>query len=97
LRQLNLNEIRRDPQLEQLLKPITSSKFGGSQPPLSSNELHGQSRDQAAQASTLSPNGDKVPCPSCGYDNIPGLVICWNCGACLDARIKALAEAGSVE
>ena len=64
MRQLNFNEIRRDPQLEQLLKPLTST-----------------------------PNGVEVPCPVCGYVNVPGLVICWRCGECLDPRIKKLAEA----
>ena len=35
----------------------------------------------------------EVPCPSCGYVNVLGLVICWICGECLDSRIKQLAEA----
>ena len=69
MRQLNLNEIRRDPQLEQLLKPITSSK-----------------------EKTLRKYFRKVPCSVCGYVNVPGLVICWRCGECLDPRIKKLAE-----
>lgn len=31
-------------------------------------------------------------CPKCGYVNIPGLVICWSCGQCLDPRLEKLAE-----
>ena len=74
MRQLNLNEIRRDPQLEQLLKPV--GKGVSIETPL-----------------TSSPFEEEVPCSVCGYVNVPGLVICWVCGECLDPRIKQLAEA----
>lgn len=32
-------------------------------------------------------------CPVCGYRNIPGLVICWVCGHCLDKRLLELQAA----
>ena len=101
LRQLNLNEIRRDPQIEQLLKPINILPNLEEGKPFAQNCANGKSRDLAAQAVGLSPIGEtltsvqhytEVPCSVCGYVNVPGLVICWRCGECLDSRIKKLAE-----
>jgi len=85
LRQLNFNEIK-----------VTSCNFDMPTVQLESRGNNVLPQDpQMSHDVTIAVNMTtihEVPCSVCGYVNIPGLVICWRCGECLDPRIKKLAE-----